>query len=122
MSGGTHLYLLALFSFLVVSAVFANDAAVSTPTNAGPPMAEQKPVQEVLHGHTIVDPFRWLEDAGSPETQKWVSQELHYTRTILDPLPQRKEINRRLTELLSTGTISAPQPAGKYFFYTKRAG
>jgi prolyl oligopeptidase len=89
---------------------------------SGPPAAPQKPVEEVLHGHTIVDPYRWLEDANSPETQKWVADQLRYTRSILDPLPDRNRIHQRLTELLSIGVISAPQIGGKFYFYTKREG
>ena len=62
------------------------------------------------------------EDAKSPETQKWVGEELAYTRSILDPLPGRNELHQRLEKLLSIGTISAPQIGGKYYFYTKREG
>ncbi|HKW16581.1 MAG TPA: prolyl oligopeptidase family serine peptidase [Terriglobales bacterium] len=121
MSGGCRLVLLVFISFLFVAAVFAADS-VEAPSSSGPPRAEQRPVREVLHGHTITDPYRWLENAKSAETQKWVAEELAYTRSILDPLPGRKEINDRLTQLLSIGTISAPQIGGKFYFYTKREG
>ena len=30
-----------------------------------PPPTEAKPVTETVHGHTITDPYRWLEDAQS---------------------------------------------------------
>ncbi len=113
--------LLVLFPFLFALAVFANNDSAGR-TVGGPPPAEQKPVQAVLHGHTIVDPYRWLEDASSPETQKWAASELAYTRSLLDPLPERNAIHQRLTELLSIGVISAPQIGGKFYLYTKREG
>jgi prolyl oligopeptidase len=122
MLGGDRLLLLVLFFFICAAAVFAGDSSVETPSSSGPPKAERRPVQEVLHGHTITDPYRWLEDATSAETQKWVAGELAYTRAILDPLPGRSEIRDRLTQLLSIGTISAPQIGGKFYFYTKREG
>lgn len=122
MSGGIRLLLLALLSPLFAIAVFADDASVAPSLTDGPPPAEQKPVTDVLHGRKIVDPYRWLEDAKSPETQKWVSEELSYTRSMLDPLPGRHEIHNRLTELMQIGTLSAPQIGGKYYFYTKREG
>src|ERR1700682_5414365 len=110
MSGGSRLLLLVLFSFVFIVAVFANaDAASVAPPVAGPPAAYKKPVEEVVQGHKIADPYRWLEDAKSPETQKWVGEELTYTRSILDPLPGRTDLHKRLGELLSIGTISAPQ-------------
>ncbi len=121
MSGGLRLLLLVLFSFLFIGVMLADDTSSPLPT-AGPPQAERKPVQDVIQGHTIIDPYRWLENGGSPETQKWVEEELAYTRSILEPLPGRSELHKRLTELLSIGTISAPQLGGKYFFYTKREG
>src|SRR5439155_6114312 len=102
-------------------AVFADDVSIKSPS-AGPPAAAQKPVDDIVQGHKITDPYRWLEDASSPETQQWVGQELAYTRRILDPLLGRDQLHKRLSELLSIGTISAPQLGGKYFFYTKRKG
>ena len=103
-------------------AVSLDDAFSLSPPVSGPPTAAPKPVEEVLHGRTIVDPYRWLEDGSSPETQKWVADELAYTRSILDPLPQRSQIHQRLTELLSIGVLSAPQIGGKFYFYTRREG
>jgi prolyl oligopeptidase len=87
-----------------------------------PPKAKVDAVEDVVQGHKIADPYRWLEDASSPETQEFVRQELAYTRGILDPLPGRKPLHQRLTQLLSIGTITAPQIAGKYYFYARREG
>lgn len=122
MSGGSRLFLLVLFSFLFIVAVLADDASSMSSSTSGPPIVEKKPVEETFYGHKIIDPYRWLENAKSPETQKWVSEELAYTRSILDPLPDKDELHQRLEKLLSTGTISAPQIGGKYYFYTKREG
>src|SRR3954471_11385568 len=122
MSGGTRLLLLVLFSSLFIVAVFADDTSVAPSTPAGPPAAEKKPVEEVLHGRTITEAYRWLEDSKSLDTQKEVGEELTYPRSVLYPLPGRSELHQRLEKLLSIGTISAPQIGGKYYFYTKREG
>jgi prolyl oligopeptidase len=120
MSGGLRL-LFCLFCLSIFAAVaVADDASVKSPTT--PPVAAQKPVEDDVQGHKITDPYRWLEDAGSPETQRWVSEELAYTRSVLDPLPGRDQLHKRLAELVTIGTISAPQLGGKYYFYTKREG
>jgi prolyl oligopeptidase len=106
---------------LLVGVVFAGeDARVAAPSE--PPKAEKRPLEETLHGVKIIDNYRWLEDADSPETQKWVGEEMAYTSAVLDPLPGRDRIHQRLTELLSIGSISAPLIGGKYYFYTKREG
>ena len=78
--------------------------------------------QDTIHGHKIADPYRWLEDANSPDSQEYVRAEMAYTRSLLDPLPGRDRIHERLTQLLSIGTIGTPQIGGPYFFYTRREG
>ena len=121
MPGGLRLLFLLVSFFALAAFVYADGASVKT-TSSGPPPAPQKPVVDVVQGHKITDPYRWLEDANSSETQQWVGQELTYTRSVLDPLPGRDQRHRRLTELLSIGTVSAPQLGGKYYFYTRREG
>ena len=124
MSGGSRLLLVLLFLFSCAFAavVLADDASVKSSSASGPPLAPQKPVEEVVQGHKLTDPYRWLENSGDHETQQWVSDELAYTRGVLDPLAGRDQLHKRLGELLSIGTISAPQIGGKYYFYTKREG
>src|SRR5688500_8861253 len=50
------------------------------------------PVIETMHGHTIADPHRWLEDENDPEVVAWVEGQNQATRAILDNLPQRPAI------------------------------
>jgi prolyl oligopeptidase len=85
-------------------------------------VAERKPVIDIFHGTKVLDNYRWLEDGNNPQTQKWVEQEIAYTRALLDPLPGRPAIQKRLTELLSIGIVTPPQLAGRHYFYTKREG
>jgi prolyl oligopeptidase len=126
MSGGRFLVAFSFYSLLVAAAaVYAGDSqAADTPAAApgAPPKAQAKPIVDIYHGTKVTDNYRWLEDGNSPETQKWVADEMAYTRALLDPLPGRDAIHKRLTELLSIGSITAPVIAGKHYFYTKREG
>ena len=114
------------YSLLVAAAaVYTGDSqSADTPAAApaAPPKAQAKPIVDLYHGTKVVDNYRWLEDGNSLETQKWVADEMAYTRALLDPLPGRDAIHKRLTELLSIGSITAPVIAGKHYFYTKREG
>ena len=137
MRGGRFLLLfslLVLSSFIVLAAALpgadsrsanashnAAHSATTRPPDA-PPVAEPKPVVDIYHGTKVVDNYRWLENGASPETEKWVGDEMAYTRAILDPLPGRDAIHKRLTDLLSIGNITPPVLAGKHYFYTKREG
>ena len=123
MWGGLRLIWFFAFCLLLGAVVYAaDDLKSSSKSPAGPPVAAVKPLAETLHGTKIVDNYRWLEDGKTPETQKWVEEEMAYTRTVLDPLPGRASIHKRLTELLSIGSITPPQIGGKYYFYTRREG
>jgi len=124
MSGGLRLLFLSFLVSIAAMAVLADDASVkSSPEKAEKvPLAPQKPVVDEVQGHKITDDYRWLEDAASPETKQWVSDEMAYTRGVLDPLPGTDRLHKRLTDLMSIGTISAPQIGGKHYFYTKREG
>jgi prolyl oligopeptidase len=126
MGGGWRLILLFI-SFIsltiLAAAVFAGDNAKVVDKGAsGPPKTEKRPLEETIQGVKIVDNYRWLEDGSSPDTQKWVAEEMAYTQSVLDPLPGRDAIHKRLTELLSIGSISQPEIGGKYYFYTRREG
>jgi prolyl oligopeptidase len=110
------------FAFLrfVLAAVSFAGGQVAAPV--GPPKAEVRPLTEKLFEIKVTDNYRWLEDGSSAETQKWVAEEMAYTRAVLDPLPGREAIHKRLSELLSIGDIGVPRIAGKYYFYTRRDG
>src|SRR5258706_4313547 len=89
---------------------------------SGPPRAEVRALSEEWYGIKVVDNYRWLEDGASADTQKWVAEEMAYTRGVLDPLPGREAIHKRLSELLHIGDIGVPKIGGKYYFYTRRDG
>ena len=99
--------------------------AVAAPP-AAPPPTEARPVTDVLHGESIVDPYRWLEGdakgALTPEVTAWTDAQLAYTRGVLDNLPGRKDVEARLRELMEVGSVGAPRMRGNRYFYGKREG
>ena len=122
MTGGSRVLWILVSLFVLTAVLWAEDPAPSSTPPTAPPKAKAEPVEDTLHGHKIVDPYRWMENASSPETKQYVQDEMAYTRGILDPLPGRSQIERRLEQLLTIGNISAPQMGGKYYFYTRREG
>ena len=79
-------------------------------------------LEETLHGVAVADPYRWLEDESSPETQSWVRKQSAYSRSVLDALPGRGRIRQRLTEVLGTGAVTRPEEAAGRYFYSKKQG
>jgi prolyl oligopeptidase len=77
-------------------------------------------IVETIHGETVRDPYRWLEDEKSPEVQKWMDEQNAAARKVLDALPGRSELDARLKKLLYIEDVSAPQRYGSRYFYTRR--
>jgi prolyl oligopeptidase len=123
MAGGFRLFWSFSSLFLFAAAAYAGDDSKhpSAPPSA-PPVAEIKPIIDMFHGTKVLDNYRWLEDGNSPETKKWVEDEMAYTRGMLDRLAGRAAIHKRLTDLLSIGSVTPPMIAGHHYFYTRREG
>jgi prolyl oligopeptidase len=51
------------------------------------------------HGTRVSDPYRWLEDVDSGETQAWVEAENKLTFDYLKKIPARDRLRKRLTSL-----------------------
>jgi len=122
MAGGLRLVIAISSLIFVAAAAFAGDDSKSSSTSSSLPQTPVKPVIDMFHGTKVLDNYRWLEDGKSPETQKWVDEEMSYTRGTLERLAGRDAIHKRLTDLLSIGSVTPPLIAGRHYFYTKREG
>jgi prolyl oligopeptidase len=87
-----------------------------------PPPTEARVITETMHGVTITDPYRWLEDQKSPETRAWIDRQNAYTDQVLAAdAPLRETFARRIDELLRTDQISTPQYRQGRYFFSRRA-
>ncbi len=79
-------------------------------------------ISEDLHGHTITDPYRWLEDIDSPEVKSWLDNQDQYTRSMLDNLSARADLKQEFEKLYREETLGFPRPCkGRYFFMKRMA-
>jgi len=108
-----------LLLMTTASALSDNSPTMNTPK---PPATKQQPVTDDYFGQKIVDPYRWLENGNSPETEQWVAEQLAYTRSILDKLPGRDKLHERIEQLLEIGTLGGTQVGGSYYLHTRRDG
>ncbi len=74
------------------------------------------------HGTPVHDPYRWLEDGGSPEVAEWSAAQNEHTRSVLDALPARPALHRRLLSLLRVGLVGAPSAVADLVFTLERDG
>ena len=87
-----------------------------------PPPARRDDTADVVHGVTVPDPYRWLEDADTADTRAWVTASNERTRAALDDRPGRDALVRRYTELFSAGAAGAPSIRGGRLFSIDRWG
>ena len=100
--------------------IAAPSAATGAPLVQGPPEARRVEVVDDVHGVKIADPYRWLEDVKSDETQKWLEAFDRYTRHYLDELPRRAELAARLKELSYIEWVAPPRRRGTRYFWTRQ--
>jgi prolyl oligopeptidase len=84
------------------------------------PSTVAEPVTDIYHGTPVVDPYRWLEDHQSPRTREWIAEQSRYARALLDSLPGRDLLRKRITGLFDVGGISEIQKSGERYFFTMR--
>ncbi|MBC2843956.1 prolyl oligopeptidase family serine peptidase [Winogradskyella flava] len=73
-------------------------------------------------GQDIPDPYRWLEDDRSEETEAWVKSQNEVTFGYLDNIPYREELKDRLTKLWNYEKIGSPFKEGGYTYFYKNDG
>jgi len=78
-------------------------------------------VTELLHGVSVTDPYRWLENQHSPSTRKWLEEQTAYTRAYLNGIPGRERIRKRVEQLLDIEVVSEPWKVCNRYFFLKRA-
>jgi prolyl oligopeptidase len=89
---------------------------------AAPPKATVATIIDDYHGQRIADPYRWLEDSATPETRRFIEEQNTYTRNVLESIPGRDELRRRVEQLLTIGRVASPRIGGNNYFYERRDG
>ncbi len=86
----------------------------------GYPAARRLDLVEDLHGYRVADPYRWLEDADSPQTRQWLAAEDELWAGYRAGLPRGDEFTARVRELLRVGSVGLPTWRGPTRFAMRR--
>ncbi|MDP4964445.1 MAG: prolyl oligopeptidase family serine peptidase [Salibacteraceae bacterium] len=79
-------------------------------------------VVEDYFGTKVADPYRWLEDDRSAETEAWVTAQNEVSFGYLQKIPFRDKIKDRLTDLWNYEKYSAPFKRGDFTYFYKNDG
>src|SRR5579862_5323073 len=72
-----------------------------------PPPTARHIVVDNLHGVKVADPYRWLENRDSPQTEAWIKAQNRYSDRILKSLPGRewfRKLGMRFARIDEYGT------------------
>ena len=56
---------------------------------------------DTYFGHTVADPYRWLEDDKSAETRAWVTAENAVTQNYLQQIPYRAKFQSAIEKVFN---------------------
>ena len=90
--------------------------------NIAYPQTKKVDTVDTYFENKVADPYRWLEDDRSPETEAWVKAQNEVTFAYLDKIPFRNQIKERLEKLWNYEKVSAPFTEGNYQYFFKNDG
>ncbi|RKR14885.1 prolyl oligopeptidase [Maribacter vaceletii] len=86
------------------------------------PITKKANIEDTFFGTTVKDPYRWLEDDRSAETEDWVKKQNKVTFSYLDKIPFKSHIKNRLEKLWNYEKLTSPFKKGNHTYYYKNDG
>ncbi len=86
------------------------------------PTTQEVDTVDTYFGTKVQDPYRWLEDDRSPETEAWVKIQNKTTFGYLDSIPFREDLKNRLQKLWNYEKLGSPFKEGEYTYFYKNNG
>jgi len=113
---------LSIFTIALITACKTETKDEITTMKIIYPETSKGAVVDTYFDTKVNDPYRWLEDDRSPETEAWVTEQNKITNAHLDEIPYRKTLNDRLSKLWNYEKIGAPFKEGENEYYYKNDG
>jgi prolyl oligopeptidase len=86
------------------------------------PDTKRVDVTDDYHGTVVADPYRWLENDTSAETEAWVKAQNAVTFAYLEKIPFRNQIKERLEKMWNYPKYGVTFKKGDRYFYFKNDG
>jgi prolyl oligopeptidase len=86
------------------------------------PESRVESVVDTLWNTEVADPYRWLEDDRSDETEAWVDAQIDFTQKHLDSNPWTKPLRDRFESIYDYEKVGMPRKIGSRYFLAKNDG
>ena len=113
-------YLLFPLSAILLSS--CNTSTKKEPITVNYPTTQKADSTDIYFGTEVKDPYRWLEDDRSPETEAWVKEQNTTTFGYLEKIPFREDLKNRLEKLWDYEKLGSPFKEGDYTYFYKNDG
>lgn len=112
------------FALLLFVVIASSQSLPAQETNLVYPVTKTVDQVDDLHGTSVEDAYRWLEDdvRTNPEVASWVETQNKVTFDFLKSIPQREAIQKRMTELWNYEKIGAPFKRGGRYYFSRNDG
>ncbi len=116
-----------LLMLFLITSIFAckNETKIETAKTSillNYPTTKKVDTTNTYFGTEIKDPYRWLEDDRSKETENWVGAQNKVTFGYLDSIPYRDQLKKRLSNLWNYEKVGAPFKEAEYTYFYKNNG
>lgn len=99
-----------------------NDQSMESSQPFTYPTSRVQTVVDTLWETEVADPYRWLEDDRSEETETWVDSQIDFTQQHLASNPWRKTLRDRFESIYDYEKIGMPRKIGNRYFLAKNNG
>lgn len=86
------------------------------------PETQKQDIVDDYFGTKVYDPYRWLENDTSAQTNQWVKSQQQFTEDYLSKIPYRKKLIDRLTQIWNYPKFSVPFRKGDFYFIYRNNG
>ncbi len=113
---------ISLLAAVVLFAACQENTKQREPITVNYPTTKKVDTVDNYFGNEVPDPYRWLEDDRSEETEAWVKKQNAVTFGYLDKIPFREDLKNRLEKLWNYEKVGSPFKEGDYTYYYKNNG
>ncbi len=103
---------------LLCSALLLSICGVLLAQRPNYPSARKSDHVDNYHGAKVADPYRWLEETESKESETWIAAQDKLASQYLAALPGRERLKKDLTGLFNRKRYASPfRAGGRYFIF-----
>ncbi|MBK8913368.1 MAG: S9 family peptidase [Phycisphaerales bacterium] len=106
----------------ILAALCSAPLSAQTPEPIRYPETRRTDTVDTYHGQAVPDPYRWLEELDAPEVAEWVAKQNAVTQAFLAAVPERAQIQARLTKIWDYERFGMPYKRGERYFYSRNNG